>query len=171
MAGPRHLLRVLGARLAVRRPSQPRDRRDHAPAGHAGRPRAAEALAQERPRPRDPRLHERAGARIRGSATTRSIRSSRRRRCRSWSARASRRARRRGRIWAWPRRAGRGLRLSRRGRWSPSAALRARYWGSSIRTTTSAGSSRRRTERSPPWAARRASRSRLACRSRATTRR
>jgi hypothetical protein len=28
-------------------------------------PRAAETLAQERPRPRDPRLHERARARIR----------------------------------------------------------------------------------------------------------
>ena len=41
-------------------------------------------------------------------------------------------------------------------RWSPSP----RNWGSSIRITTSADGSRRRTERSPPWAARRASRSR-----------
>jgi hypothetical protein len=42
--------------------------------------------------------------------------------------------------------------------------------GSSTRTTTSVGSSRRRTGRSPPWAAQRANRSRHACRSPATMR-
>ena len=42
-------------------------------------------------------------------------------------------------------------------------------WGSSIRITTSRGGSRRRTERLPPWAARRASRGLRASRSRAWT--
>ncbi len=48
MAGAHHLLRLLGARLAVREPSQPRDRRDHAPAGDARRPRAAQGVGEER---------------------------------------------------------------------------------------------------------------------------
>jgi hypothetical protein len=65
------------------------------------------------------------------------------------AAPGSRRARRRGRTWAWGRRAGRGRRLSLRGRWSPSAGLRARHWGSSTRIMTSGGNSRRPTERSP----------------------
>ena len=65
VAGAHHLLRLLGPRLAVRQPGQPRDRRDHAPAGDAGRARAAESLGQERARPCDPGVHERAGARIR----------------------------------------------------------------------------------------------------------
>ncbi len=105
MAGAHHLHRLLGPRLAVRRPSQSRHRRDHAPAGDAGRARAAEGVGQERARPCDPELHERAGARIRlMSATTRSIRSNRRRRSTFWSARASRPARRRGRIWGLRRR-------------------------------------------------------------------
>ena len=105
MAGAHHLHRLLGPRLAIRQPSQSRHRRDHAPAGDAGRPRAAEGVGQERARPCDPGVHERAGARIRlMSATTRSIRSNRRRRSTSWSARASRRARRRGRIWGLRRR-------------------------------------------------------------------
>ena len=60
-----HLLRVLGARFAVRQPGQPRNWRDHAPAGDAGRARAAQGLGEERARPRDPGVHERAGARIR----------------------------------------------------------------------------------------------------------
>ncbi len=57
---------------------------------------------------------------------------------------------------------GRGAGPGRRGR--------RRAWGSSIRITTSRGDSRRRTERLPPWAARRASRGEPRCRSRATTR-
>ena len=52
VARPRHLLRLLRPRHALRRPGQPRDQRDHAPAGDAGGPRAAEGLGQERARPR-----------------------------------------------------------------------------------------------------------------------
>ena len=46
-------------------PGQPRDRRDHAPAGDAGRAGAAEGVGEERARPCDPGLHERAGPRVR----------------------------------------------------------------------------------------------------------
>ncbi len=46
--------------------------------------------------------------------------------------------------WGWRRRAGRGRRPT---------TLRQRHCESSIRTTTNAGSSRRRTGLSPPWAA------------------
>ena len=110
VARTHHLLRLLGARLAVREPGQPRDERDLAPAGDGGGPGAAQGVGEERPRPCDPELHERTlGSNSCGSGTTRSIRWSSRRRCRSWSAPTSRPARRRGRIWAsGRRRAGRG---------------------------------------------------------------
>ncbi len=65
VAGAHHLLRVLGARFAVRQPSQPRDQRDLAPAGDAGGAGAAQGLDQERARPRDSGLHERARPRVR----------------------------------------------------------------------------------------------------------
>ena len=61
---------------------QSRDQRDAAPAGDAGRARAAEGVDQERARPGDPGLSRRSPtSNSSGSATTRSIRCSRRRRC------------------------------------------------------------------------------------------
>ena len=160
VARAHHLLRLLGSRLAVRPPKSTGDERDPAATGGAGRAGSTEGLGEERPRPCDPELHERARASSSsGSATTRSIRWSRRRRCRSWLAPASRRARRQGRTSGLGRWAGSGRRPT---------TTRQRRCESSIRITANAGSSRRRTERSPPSAARRASRSRPVCRSRAT---
>jgi hypothetical protein len=54
VAGAHHLLRLLGARFALRVAGEPRDRRDHASAGDAGRTRAAQGLGEKRVRPCDP---------------------------------------------------------------------------------------------------------------------
>ena len=65
MAGQAHLLRLLGARFGFRVAGEPGDRRDHASAGDAGRAGAAQGVGQERARPRDLRVHERARPRVR----------------------------------------------------------------------------------------------------------
>ena len=62
VARSHHLLRLLGARFAVRQPGQPGDERDLAPAGDAGGPGAAQGVGEERARPCDPGMHERARA-------------------------------------------------------------------------------------------------------------
>ena len=74
------------------------------------------------------------------------------------AAPASRRARRRGRISGSGRRRAAGWASRRQG------------WGNTIRITTSAASSRRRTMEPDPWAVRRASRCEPASRSRAMMR-
>ena len=49
VARAHHLLRLLGPRFAIREPGQPRHRRDHASAGDAGRPGAAESAGSRTP--------------------------------------------------------------------------------------------------------------------------
>ena len=138
---------------------QPRDRRDVAPAGDAGGAGAAESVGEERARPRDPGLHGRAGPRIRVG-----------RRRRGRSARAGADAADSGRRGHQDARGGAGGSGAWAGGRRRDSQATGRVGEAQSAPRRARASSRRRTMRPDPSAARRASRGRRACRSRATMR-
>ena len=135
-----YLLRLLGSRFRVRVAGQPRDERDPAPAGDAGRAGSAQGLGEERARLRDPGVHGRAGLLVRLGRRRRGRSAGSRRRPYRYMVGAGIKTREEARARIWP--SGRRLAAARR-------ASRRQNWGSSIRITTSAGCSPRRIMRGP----------------------